>query len=214
VKAARLLAVPYVAVLFVVIFIDSVIHNGYFVMIDQFLTHVGISARMTMVVSSIGQVAEIITMVILGAVLLRLGWRWTMVIGVLGHATRYAVFAFFGQPEYAWLIIVIQVLHGICYAFFFATVYIFVDAVFPKDVRASAQSAANLLILGVGMVVAGQLFPRLTAAFSTAGELGGPAVVDYQKLFLVPTALAILAILLLTFFFKPPTERPEAVGGH
>jgi MFS family permease len=166
---------------------------------------------MTMVVSSIGQVAEIVTMVILGAVLLRIGWRWTMVIGVLGHATRYAVFAFFGQPEYAWLIIAIQVLHGICYAFFFATVYIFVDAVFPKDVRASAQSAANLLILGVGMVVAGQLFPRLMASFTT--PMGG---VDYQRLFFVPTALAILAILLLTFFFKPPTERPASVagGGH
>jgi MFS family permease len=211
VKAARFLAVPYVAVLFVVIFIDSVIHNGYFVMIDQFLTHVGISARMTMVVSSIGQVAEIITMVILGAVLIRLGWRWTMVIGVLGHATRYAVFAFFGEPDFAWLIIVIQVLHGICYAFFFATVYIFVDAVFPKDVRASAQSAANLLILGVGMVVAGQLFPRLTAVFTTTPAVaGGLPGVDYQKLFLVPTALAILAILMLIFFFKPPSERPEA----
>jgi MFS family permease len=223
VKAARLLAVPYVAVLFVVIFIDSVIHNGYFVVIDSFLTHVGISARMTMVVSSIGQVAEIVTMLILGAVLIRIGWRWTMVIGVLGHATRYAVFAFFGQPEYAWLIIAIQVLHGICYAFFFATVYIFVDAVFPKDVRASAQSAANLLILGVGMVVAGQLFPRLMAAFTLpaatiAGGAAAATVVDYQKLFLVPTALAILGILMLIFFFKPPTERPEAAtvvgGGH
>jgi MFS family permease len=171
---------------------------------------------MTMVVSSIGQVAEIVTMVVLGAVLVRLGWRWTMVIGVLGHATRYAVFAFFGQPEFAWLIIAIQVLHGICYAFFFATVYIFVDAVFPKDVRASAQSAANLLILGVGMFVAAQLFPRLTAVFTIApAEPGGLPLVDYQKLFLVPTALAIVAILLLVVFFKPPTERPEAApAGH
>jgi hypothetical protein len=131
-----------------------------------------------------------------------------MVIGVLGHATRYAVFAFFGQPEYAWLIIAIQVLHGICYAFFFATVYIFVDAVFPKDVRASAQSAANLLILGVGMVVAGQLFPRLMAAFTTTAVSTGASVVDYQKLFFVPTAMAIVAILMLMFLFKPPSERP------
>jgi hypothetical protein len=86
-----------------------------------------------------------------------------------------------------------------------------VDAVFPKDVRASAQSAANLLILGVGMVVAGQLFPRLTAVFTTTPAVaGGLPIVDYQKLFLVPTALAILAILMLIFFFKPPSERPEA----
>jgi MFS family permease len=200
-RAARLLAVPYVLVLFVVTFIDSTIHNGYFVVIDDFLTRVGISANMTMVVSSIGQVAEIVTMVILGRVLIRIGWKWTMILGILGHALRFSVFAFFEQ--YPWLIIAIQVLHGICYAFYFATVYIFVDAVFPKDVRASAQGLFNLLILGVGMVVAGQLFPRLKAAYTSGG------MVDYHRLFLVPTGLAIGAMLLLLFFFRPPTERPE-----
>lgn len=213
-RAAKLLAVPYVAVLFLVILIDAVIHNGYFVVIDGFLTHVGISAKMTMVVSSIGQVAEIVTMLILGFVLRKLGWKWTMILGVAGHAARYAVFSFFGEANYAWLIVAIQVLHGICYAFFFATVYIFVDAVFPKDVRTSAQGAANLLILGVGMVLASQIFPRLMATFTTAGAAGAPAVVDYHKLFLVPTAMAIAAILLLAFFFKPPTERPESSIAH
>lgn len=200
-RAARLLTVPYVLVLFIVTFVDSTIHNGYFVVIDQFLTRVGIAGNMTMVVSSIGQVAEIVTMLILGTVLKKLGWKWTMILGILGHAMRFAVFAFF--EEYQWLIIAIQILHGICYAFYFATVYIFVDAVFPKDVRASAQGLFNLLILGVGMVVAGQLFPRLQAAYTVDG------VVNYHRLFLVPTAMAVVAMLLLLIFFKPPGERPE-----
>ena len=205
-RAGKLLAIPYVLVLFIVTFIDSTIHNGYFVVIDGFLTKVGISAKMTMVVSSIGQVAEIVTMLALGAVLRRIGWKWTMIVGILGHAARYSVFAFFGKADYQWLIIAIQVLHGICYAFFFATVSIFVDAVFPKDVRSSAQGLFNLLILGVGMVVASQVFPRLAAAYTVNGE------VDYHKLFLVPTALAILGIFLLLVMFRPPTERPEEVG--
>jgi hypothetical protein len=34
-------------------------------------------------------------------------------------------------------------------------------------------------------------------------------VVDYRKLFLVPTALAVVAMLLLLLFFKPPTDRPQ-----
>ena len=37
----------------------------------------------------------------------------------------------------------INVLHGICYAFFFATVYIFVDEFFPTDVRSSAQGCST-----------------------------------------------------------------------
>lgn len=205
-KAVKLLGVPYVLILFLVTFIDSTIHNGYFVVIDGFLQKVGISANMSMVVSSIGQVAEIVTMVILGTVLKKLGWKMTLIIGILGHAARFGVFAFFGSPDHAWLIIAIQVLHGICYAFYFVTVYIFVDAVFPKDIRSSAQGLFNLLILGVGMVVASQLFPRLVAAYTVNNE------VDYHKLFLVPTGMALAGILLLAMFFRPPTHGPDDVG--
>lgn len=211
-QTARLIMQPHVFVLFSVILIDAVIHNGYFVVIDGFLTQVGISSKMTMVVSSIGQVAEILTMLVLGVVLKKLGWKWTMIVGVFGHAARYGIFALFGTPDYQWLIIGIQVLHGVCYAFFFATVYIYVDAVFPPDVRSSAQGAANLLILGAGMVIASQLFPQLAAMFTVTNE-AGQAVVNYGKLFLVPTIMAVVGILLLFLFFRPPTARPgEAVS--
>jgi len=204
-KAIRLLGIPYVLILFIVTLLDSTIHNGYFVVIDGFLQKVGISANMSMVVSSIGQVAEILTMVVLGSVLAKLGWKTTLIIGIVGHAIRFGIFAFFGTPDHAWLIIAIQVLHGICYAFYFVTVYIFVDAVFPKDVRTSAQGLFNLLILGVGMVVASKVFPALSAQYTVDGQ------VDYHKLFLVPTGLALLGIILLALFFKPPTRGPEAV---
>ncbi|MBL9113851.1 MAG: nucleoside permease [Verrucomicrobiaceae bacterium] len=206
-KALRLLGIPYVLVLFVVTFIDSTIHNGYFVVIDGFLQKVGISANMSMVVSSIGQVAEIVTMLVLGTVLKRLGWKATLIIGIIGHAVRFGIFAFFGTPDHQWLIIAIQVLHGICYAFYFVTVYIFVDAVFPKDVRTSAQGLFNLLILGVGMVVASKVFPALMEKYKTAEGI------DYHRLFLVPSGLALLGILMLAIFFKPPTHGPEDVGG-
>jgi len=207
-KALKLLGNPFVLVLFIVTFIDSTIHNGYFVVIDGFLQKVGISANMSMVVSSIGQVAEIVTMLILGTVLKKIGWKTTLIIGIIGHAARFSIFAFFGTPENQWLIIAVQVLHGICYAFFFVTVYIFVDAVFPKDIRSSAQGLFNLLILGIGMVVASKIFPQLVASYTTDG------VVDYHKLFLVPTGMALAGIVLLALFFKPPTHGPEGEVKH
>jgi MFS family permease len=207
VRTAKFIAQPQVFILFLVVLIDAVVHNGYFVLIDGFLTQVGISARMTMVVSSIGQGAEIIAMLILGTVLAKLGWKWTMIIGVLGHAIRYGTFALFGTSEYQWLVILIQLMHGICYAFFFATVYIYVDKVFPADVRSTAQGAANVLILGGGMFFASQLFPQLAARFTIIDSVG-VAAVDYSRLFAIPTAMAIVGILILAIFFKPPTARP------
>ena len=203
IKAGKLLGLPFVLILFIVTFIDSVIHNGYFVVSDIFLTsRVGISANLSMVVMSIGQVAEILTMIVLGMVLARLGWKWTMIVGILGHGLRFATFAFL--PDMTWMIIGVQILHGICYAFFFAAVYIFVDAVFPHDVRASAQGLFNLLILGLGMVVASFTFPQLMDHLKLPD-----GSVDWQTLFLVPTGLAFLAILLMALFFKPPSSRPE-----
>jgi len=210
-KAIKLLGVPSIAVLFIVTFIDSVVHNGYFVMADGFLTNrVGIDANLSMIVLSIGQVAEIVTMFILGAVLVRLGWKTTMIVGILGHGARFLAFAFF--PDSVPTIIAVQLLHGICYAFFFATVYIFVDAAFPKDVRSSAQGLFNLLILGIGNVAASFLFPALMAQFTVGGAEPGTTAVDYQTLFIVPAAMAFVAIVLLAVFFKPPERAPIAVA--
>ena len=211
-RALKLLGTPFVLVLFLVTFIDSVIHNGYFVVSDAFLTdRVGIAGNLSMVVLSLGQVAEILTMFLLGRVLIRLGWKVTMIVGILGHAARFAVFAFFADSIP--VIVAVQLLHGICYAFFFATVYIFVDAVFPKDVRSSAQGLFNLLILGVGNVVASFLFPtlmgRLTTTVTGADGVARSAV-DYSALFMVPTGMALAAVALLALFFRPPTRGPVA----
>jgi nucleoside transporter len=197
-KATGYLSYPYLLVLFVVTFIDAVIHNGYFVMAGSFLASdtVGIKPEWIMPVMSIGQVAEILTMAVLGGVLAKLGWKTTMILGILGHAARFAVFAFLPQNQA--VIIAVQVLHGICYAFFFATLYIFIDAAFPKDVRSSAQSLFNLLVLGLGDLAAKWLFIPLQTRLTTDG------VTDYRQLFLVPTFMALGAAAILLVFFWPP----------
>jgi nucleoside transporter len=203
-KAARHLASPFLLVLFVVTFIDAVIHNGYFVMAGDFLKSptVGIRPEWIMPVMSIGQVAEILTMAVLGMVLSRLGWKTTMILGILGHAARFAVFAFLPQNQA--VIIAVQVLHGICYAFFFATLYIFIDAAFPKDVRSSAQSLFNLLVLGLGDLAAKWLFIPLQSRLTVDGTT------DYRQLFLVPTAMALAAAVLLAVAFWPPRSLATA----
>ncbi len=207
VKAVKFLKHPYVLVLFIVTLIDSTIHNGYFVLIGGFLKDaIKMPDNWIMAVTTIGQVAEIVTMIILGAVLKKIGWKWTMIIGILGHALRFLVFAYFDKPEHQTLIIAVQVLHGICYAFFFATLYIFVDSVFPKDIRTSAQGLFNLLVLGAGLVIANFWFGSLKAKWTVGG------VTDYHKLFLVPTGLALVATVLLFLFFRPPSSRPQETG--
>jgi MFS family permease len=126
-----------------------------------------------------------------------------MILGVLGHAARFAVYAFL--PDHAGLIVLVQILHGICYAFFFATVYIFVDAHFPKDARASAQGLFNVMILGLGALLANSICPYLLQrVFTQAG------MTDFRGLFLVPLACAVVAALVLALFFHPPAPASQA----
>jgi len=213
-EAVRLLKNPYVLVLWLVAFLDAFVHNCYFNWTGGFLGAsretggVGIAGNWIMPVMSVGQIAEILTMFVLGVTLKNLGWRWTMIVGVLGHAVRFLVYALF--PENASLIVIIQILHGICYAFFFATVYIFVDAYFPKDVRSSAQGLFNVMILGVGALVANSLCPLLLQkVFTRADE-----TVDYRSLFMLPAACAALAAIALALFFHPPKVEPGDTEGN
>lgn len=211
--ALKLLAHPYILVLFLVTFLDAAIHQYYFVWTGRYLEHVGVPGNWVMPVMSIGQIAEIVTMFFLGFVLKSLGWRATMIVGILGHAARFAVFAFAPDPVLA---VTVNVLHGICYAFFFATVYIFVDEYFPKDSRSSAQGLFNALILGLGPIATTFVAPFLGVVLTTPA--GG---VDYRLIFALPFAGAVFAALLLLLFFHPPRKSahpsqplpPEDHGG-
>ena len=208
-ESAKLLRHPFVLVLWLVTFVDAFVHNLYFNWTGSFLGAtreaggVGIPGNWIMPVMSVGQIAEILTMFVLGATLKKLGWRATMVCGILGHAARFAVYAFFpGSPA---LIVLVQILHGICYAFFFATVYIFVDEYFPKDVRASAQGLFNVMILGIGVLVANSMGPILLQKVFTHD-----GITDFRGLFLVPLVAASAAAVGLALFFRPPAREQPA----
>lgn len=207
-EAMKLLKYPFIAVLFLVTFIDATVHDGFFFYAFTYLEKVGVPSNWIQPAMSVGQIAEIATMAFLGYVLKNLGWRYTMILGVLGHALRFGVFALFPDP---YLAVAVNVVHGICYAFFFATLYIFVDEFFPKDARTSAQGLFNFLILGLGPITSRYLWQALQVEF-TSGE-GAAAVVDYQRLLLIPSGTAIVAAVLLLLFFHPPKKPvPESVG--
>ena len=198
-EAAKLLKHPFILVLWVVTLADSFVHNLFFNWAAVFFgsADVGIPGNWIMPVMSIGQVAEILTMLVLGTVLKKLGWRVTMMVGVLAYVVRFGVYAWL--PEMTWLVVAINFVHGVCYAFFFASVYIFVDACFPHDVRASAQGLFNVMILGVGALIANSVGPWLVQTVYTVD-----GVTDFSSMFMIPIFISIGAALLLAVGFRPP----------
>jgi MFS family permease len=86
-------------------------------------------------------------------------------------------------------------------------VYIFADEYFPKDVRASAQGLFNVMVLGIGALVANSVCPYLMQqTFAHDG------VTNFRALFLVPMFAALLAAVALALFFHPPPKRQTATA--
>lgn len=215
-EAIKLLKHPFLLVLFVVTFIDATVHDGFFFYGFRYLAKVGVPSNWIQPAMTIGQISEILTMAILGWVLKTMGWRFTMIIGILGHAARFSVFALVPDPYFA---VAVNVVHGVCYAFFFATLYIFVDAVFPKDARTSAQGLFNFLILGMGPITSRFLWRGLQDAYTTktTDAMGNVTeVINDRSLLLYPAGAAIVAAVLLLLFFHPPKEIDESTvkAGH
>ena len=193
-KAFKLLALPFILLLWIMAFIDAGLLQMYFSWTGRFLGEIGVPGNWIALTMKLGQVAEILTMIALGTVLKKLGWKWTMTLGILGHTVRFTVFAL--APHQVPVVLSI-LLHGVCYAFFFATVYIFVDEVFPKDVRSSAQGLFNMMILGLGPLVVNMTAPWL---YETVFHK------DFHSLFVMASGLSLAAAVILALGFHPPKE--------
>lgn len=142
------------AILLIISFIVAIELPFYYNLTFLFLTEpgsgIGLPASQANFAMSLGQVGEVVLMVLLLPSLRTMGMRGTIVLGILAWPVRYIIFAI-GGPT--WLVIAAQVLHGICYTFFFAAGMVAVERLCPKDVRASAQGLLIFATNGMGMLV-------------------------------------------------------------
>lgn len=112
---------------------------------------------------SLGQVSEIVFMLVMPFFFKRLGVKWMLAIGMLAWVARYALFAMGAPDQVRWMILVGIVLHGICYDFFFVTGQIYTDRMAPKQIRGQAQGMLVLFTLGLGMFIGAQVAGRVEA---------------------------------------------------
>ncbi|MGJ8657261.1 MAG: MFS transporter [Akkermansiaceae bacterium] len=100
---------------------------------------------------SIGQMSEIIFMILIPFFFRKLGVKIMLLIGMACWVARYALFAFGAPDQVAWMLLAGVALHGICYDFFFVTGFIYTDKKAPKAIRGQAQALLVFLTQGLGM---------------------------------------------------------------
>jgi nucleoside transporter len=100
---------------------------------------------------TIGQMSEIIFMVLIPFFFRKLGVKWMILIGMLAWVARYLLYAFGAPEQITWMLFAAIALHGICYDFFFVTGFIYTENTAPRAIRGQAQSLLVFLTQGVGM---------------------------------------------------------------
>lgn len=180
----------------------SIIHQIYFLQTGPFLSSIGLKDSQIGPAMTVGQFAEIAAMAYLGFFLKRFGFRKVIFLGVLAYAARYAVFGTVTLP--IWIMVLSQAFHGICYAFFFAGAYIYVDKIADEDVRHSAQTVFGIIILGGGPVIGGWLSGYLQETFTQAG------LFDYSPFWYTLSAVGFVTALFFGFMFREQVEGGEA----
>ena len=167
----------------------------YYNFTNLYLNEIGVQSAAA--VQSLGQVSEALFLLVMPLMLRKLGVKWTLLIGMLAWALRYALFAFGDAGSLLWLVIIGLVLHGVCYDFFFVAGQIYTDRFAPKHVRSAAQGLISLATYGVGLLIGSLISGPIVDAF-----LAADGTHDWRAVWLIPAALAVGVALFFAALFR------------
>ncbi len=171
----------------------------YYAFTNGFVTDVGIER--VGAVMNVGQGAEIVFMLIMPLFFVRLGVKWMLALGMFAWVLRYALFAIAAPSSIFWLIVLGIGLHGICYDFFFVTGFIYTDKRARREIRGQAQGLLVLVTQGLGLGIGAQLSGWLFATV-IGDKTGAAALPLYQKFWAIPSAFALVVLLIFVAFFR------------
>ena len=187
---------------FLIFFISSILIciplAFYYQNANPFLVEIGMenpTGKMTL-----GQISEILFMLLLPYFFTRFGFKKTILVAMLAWVVRYLLFAYGDVGERGFMLIIGITLHGICYDFFFVSGQIYTDSKAGDKYKSSAQGLITLATYGVGMLM----------GFWIAGEISKTYVLSdgihiWETIWLFPSGFAVIVLVLFALLFK--TEK-------
>ena len=167
----------------------------YYQQANPFLVELGMNnptAKM-----ALGQVSEVLFMLLLPTFFIRFGFKKTILVGMMAWVIRYLLFAYGDVGEKDYMLIIGILLHGICYDFFFVSGQIYTDFKAGEKVKSAAQGLITLATYGVGMLI----------GFWIAGKVSDAFIIqtgqhDWETIWKFPALFALGVFLLFLFIFK------------
>lgn len=176
----------------------------YYQNANQFLTEIHVANATGK--QTIGQMSEVLFMLLIPAFLQRFGMKITLLIGMLAWACRYVLFAFGNAHELAYMLIIGIALHGVCYDFFFVSGQIYTDSKAGAQHRSAAQGMITLATYGVGMLIGFWAAGRIDDLHLSNGAH------DWRSIWLYPAAFAAVVFVLFAATFRRETVSYDAAA--
>jgi nucleoside transporter len=173
----------------------------YYNFTNLFLNEKGMQS--TAGIQSLGQVSEILFMLLMPFFFIRLGVKKMLAIGMFAWALRYLLFAYGNIETGYWMLIAGIVLHGICYDFFFVTGQIYTDNLAGERFKGAAQGLITLATYGVGMMIGSLVSGPIVDAYKTGDTH------DWTAVWMVPASIALIVVLVFMLLFKEDKALAE-----
>jgi MFS family permease len=150
---------------------------------------------------SLGQVSEILIMLLVPISLARFGVKRTMLFGLVALTVRY--FAFWGGvvAHLNFLYYIAILVHGIIFGFFFVGGQVYVDKKAPPEIRAQAQGLIVLACYGVGMLIATFFNVELIERYTT------DSVCNWNPVFLITCIISVILLVALCALFRDDVRQ-------
>ena len=188
---------------FFVFFISSILIciplAFYYQVAPDFISNIGVKDPTGKM--AIGQVSEILFLLLLPLFFTRFGFKRTILAGMLAWTVRYLLFAFGNAGDLSFMLLIGIALHGVCYDFFFVSGYIYTNSKAGEQYKSAAQGLITLATYGVGMLIGFKIAGMITDAYQTAGGF------DYRMIWLIPAAIAAVVFLLFAVSFKDEKRK-------
>jgi nucleoside transporter len=184
---------------FLVFFISSILIciplAFYYQNANPFLAEIGVNnptGKMT-----IGQISEVLFMLLLPVFFTKYGFKKTLLIGMIAWAVRYTLFAYGNSGELSFMLIAGIALHGICYDFFFVSGQIYTDSKAGEKFKSSAQGLITLATYGIGMLVGFWIAGKISDMYLISEN-----VHSWKDIWMFPAIFALVVMVLFGVFFK------------
>ncbi|MFC0475767.1 MFS transporter [Robertmurraya beringensis] len=163
--------------------------NTYFVLSFQ---AIGGSFSLAGTALLIASLTNVPAMVLASRVINRIGYEKTLLFAATAYIVRWGIQLFFPIP---FVVIGIQVLHGLSFGFFYIAAVEYVAKITGKHIQATGQSVFNMVFVGlagmVGNLLNGYLF-----------EVGGP-----NLMYLSCSISSCFGAILLFYVYKITKQR-------